>query len=114
LKKTHRIYNELGLQLRNMPGRYYGLDPNRWLIEDGISRELGVAAVELKRPTFRYDYDFSASRFDVQFDYILAQSIFSHAGRDVISISLESFKERLSKIGLVSRYIYPTASAWKC
>src|ERR1700724_2187949 len=25
-----------------LPGRYYGLEPNRWLVEDGISRQLGA------------------------------------------------------------------------
>ena len=91
-----------------LAGHYYGLEPNRWLVEDGIARELGAAVAALKRPTFRYDYDFSANKFGMQFDYILAQSIFSHAGRDVISVALDSFKARLNADGLIlATFIQP-------
>jgi hypothetical protein len=75
-----------------LPGRYYGLEPNRWLIEDGINTQLGEELIELKRPIFLYNSDFSAAHFGVQFDFILAQSIFSHAGPDIVSIALSSFK----------------------
>jgi cyclopropane fatty-acyl-phospholipid synthase-like methyltransferase len=84
-----------------LSGRYFGLEPNRWLIEDGIEREIGHSLVELKRPTFRYDRDFSAAHFGTSFDYILAQSIFSHAGRDIISESLASLRACLIEDGLV-------------
>jgi SAM-dependent methyltransferase len=91
-----------------LAGRYYGLEPNQWLIEDGLNRELGAAALKLKRPTFRNDADFSVDKFDVQFDYILAQSIFSHAGRDIISVALDSFKKNLADSGLViATFIHP-------
>jgi hypothetical protein len=46
-------------------------EPNRWLIEDGISRQLGAELIELKRPIFQYNSDFSAAHFGVQFDSIL-------------------------------------------
>ena len=31
-----------------LPGRYYGLEPNRWLIEDGIAHELGSTIIDIK------------------------------------------------------------------
>jgi SAM-dependent methyltransferase len=90
------------------PGCYYGLEPNRWLIEDGISRQLGAELIELKRPIFLYNSDFSADRFGVQFDFILAQSIFSHAGPDIVSLALCSFKRCLKTNGLaLATFVQP-------
>ncbi len=84
-----------------LEGRYYGLEPNRWLIEDAIDRDLGHTIVDLKRPNFLHHSDFSAAAFGVSFDYILAQSIFSHAGRDVVSKCLAEFQSCLGKSGLI-------------
>src|SRR5438309_10445538 len=33
-------------------GKYLGFEPNEWLVEQGIKRELGEALLEIKRPTF--------------------------------------------------------------
>jgi cyclopropane fatty-acyl-phospholipid synthase-like methyltransferase len=81
--------------------RYYGLEPNRWLIDDAIDREIGRSIIDLKRPTFLHHSDFSATAFGVSFDYILAQSIFSHAGHDVVSKCLAEFRCCLGKSGLI-------------
>jgi SAM-dependent methyltransferase len=85
-----------------LPGRYYGLDPNKWLIEDAIKYELGNEIIDLKRPVFRHETDFRADGFGVTFDFILAQSIFSHAGRDIIMRALTSFRECLSSNGIAA------------
>ena len=60
-------------------GHYHGQDPNQWLIDDGISHELGHYILELKQPHFSNRADFEVG-FDRQFDFIVAQSIFSHTG----------------------------------
>jgi hypothetical protein len=84
-----------------LPGRYYGLEPNRWLIDAGIDEQIGRSMLELKRPIFLYHSDFSATRFGVTFDYILAQSIFSHSGREIIAKCFADFKACLMRDGLV-------------
>src|SRR2546422_11581232 len=33
-------------------GKYFGIEPNEWLVDEGISRELGKSLVGIKRPTF--------------------------------------------------------------
>ena len=33
-------------------GKYFGLEPNEWLVEEGIRRELGDTLVQIKQPTF--------------------------------------------------------------
>lgn len=59
---------------------YFGIEPNKWLIDDGIKHELGgPGLVEAKKPTFSNDNNFTLTTFNRKFDYLLAQSIFSHA-----------------------------------
>jgi len=84
-----------------LPGRYYGLEPNRWLVDAGIDEQIGRSMLEVKRPTFLYHSDFSATRFGVAFDYILAQSIFSHSGREIIAKCFSEFALCLTRDGLV-------------
>src|SRR5262249_5465152 len=84
-----------------LPGRYYGLEPNRWLVEAGIDQQIGRSMLKLKHPTFLYHSDFCATRFGVTFDYILAQSIFSHSGREIIAKCFLEFKVCLAPNGLV-------------
>lgn len=64
-----------------LPGNYFGIEPEQWLIEEGITRELGHDLIRLKRPTFSNDNFFTLSIFNRQFDFILAQSIFSHTSK---------------------------------
>src|SRR5215831_2791013 len=33
-------------------GNYFGIEPNEWLVQQGIKRELGEALLQIKRPTF--------------------------------------------------------------
>jgi cyclopropane fatty-acyl-phospholipid synthase-like methyltransferase len=84
-----------------LPGHYFGLEPNKWLIEDGIERELGRDILRVKRPTFRHDEDFRASHFGVQFDFIVAQSIFSHTGKDLAMTALSDFRTSIKADGLL-------------
>jgi len=59
--------------------RYFGIEPEQWLVEEGIEKEIGRELAERKRPRFRYSAEFPCASFGVQFDFIIAQSIFSHA-----------------------------------
>lgn len=67
-----------------LPGRYFGVEPEQWLIEEGIKHEVGADLIDLKQPVFSNDSDFTLSAFDRQFDFVLAQSIFSHASEPQI------------------------------
>ena len=68
-----------------LPGRYCGVEPEQWLIDEGIRHEVGRDLIDLKQPLFSNDGDFTLSVFDRQFDFILAQSIFSHASEPQIN-----------------------------
>ncbi|MEZ5844975.1 MAG: class I SAM-dependent methyltransferase [Hyphomicrobiaceae bacterium] len=61
-----------------LPGRYCGLEPEEWLVNDGIVHEVGRSQIEIKHPTFDANRDFKLTAFGRQFDFLIAQSIFSH------------------------------------
>ncbi|MCH8025204.1 MAG: class I SAM-dependent methyltransferase [Chloroflexi bacterium] len=75
------------------PERYYGIEPEEWLIEEGIANEVGQDLIDLKRPAFSNDSTFTLTTFGRQFDFILAQSIFSHASRSQIERCLSQAKQ---------------------
>jgi len=83
-------------------GRYFGIAPNKWLIEDAINNQVGKDLIRKKNPQFDYNTDFATNVFSVQFDFIIAQSIFSHAAGDLIGIALRNFKESLKLDGLIA------------
>lgn len=63
------------------PGRYFGMEPEQWLIEEGVKSEIGQDLIRIKKPTFSNDSNFTLSAFGQQFDFMLAQSIFSHTSQ---------------------------------
>jgi SAM-dependent methyltransferase len=84
-----------------LPERYFGLEPNAWLIEEGLDRELGRSILDVKRPTFRHDDDFSVEGFGASFDYVLAQSILSHTSRPQTEACLGSVAGVLAPGGVL-------------
>ena len=87
LRETHHVL-DLGCgSLRGgrllitylLPDRYCGIEPEAWLIEAGFEYELGHDIKDIKRPLFDHNRDFDLGVFDRKFDFIIAQSVFSHA-----------------------------------
>ena len=68
-----------------LPGRYFGIEPEAWLVREGLERELGRDVERLKRPAFIDDRDFTLTAFGRAFDFLLAQSVFSHAAPAQVS-----------------------------
>lgn len=92
-------------------GGYTGLEPNEWLVRDGIANELGEDQVRIKQPRF----EFSASASGLlagtrRYDYMLAQSIFSHTGIDLLQTWLEHAAELLQPTGVLVATFLPAAS----
>jgi len=82
-------------------GNYYGLEPEKWVLEEGIEHELGQGIIDLKKPKFTYNYDFDLTEFkDTKFDFVLAQSVFSHTTRKQIRQCLQSVKNHLKPDGI--------------
>jgi SAM-dependent methyltransferase len=81
-------------------GKYFGIDPNRWLIEDGLAREIGTSIVSVKRPSFAYNDDFACDVFSRRFDFVVAQSIFTHCGKSLARSLLDRFARVLEPEGI--------------
>lgn len=78
-----------------LPGRYFGIEPEQWLIEEGIKNELGEDIIRVKQPVFSNDKNFTLSIFNRKFDFLLAQSIFSHASQRQIRRCLSEAKKTM-------------------
>ena len=85
-----------------LSGHYYGIEPQSWLVEEGLNKELGREILQLKRPVFSHDSDFNCLRFDQKFDFVVAQSIFSHASPAQIHQCLGEVDQSLQPTGVLA------------
>ena len=88
-------------------GKYFGVEPNEWLVDEGIRRELGQTLVQIKRPTFFFsDSPETIAQAKIAFDFALAQWIFSHCGLDLIRDWLSAISRSLAQDGaLVATFL---------
>jgi SAM-dependent methyltransferase len=91
-------------------GRYVGMEPERWLVEEGIEREIGRDLVRIKQPRFLFTADPAeippADDRGNAFDFALAQSVFSHSGLDLVRGWLAALRRRLRPTGaLLATYL---------
>ncbi len=84
------------------PARYFGIEPNAWLIEEAVARQLGEDLVRIKAPRFDHNDRFDTAVFGCRFDFIVAQSIFSHTGPDLVRAGLRSFAASLEPRGIIA------------
>src|SRR6201987_2459849 len=89
-------------------GKYFGVEPNEWLVEEGIRRELGETLVQIKRPTFFFsDSPETIGQSKVAFDFALAQSVFSHCGLDLIKNWLTAISRSFAERGALAATFLP-------
>jgi SAM-dependent methyltransferase len=89
-------------------GKYFGVEPNEWLVKEGIERELGEALLQIKRPTFFFsDSPETVAQAKISFDFALAQSIFSHCGLDLIRDWLSAVSRSLVQDGALLATFLP-------
>ena len=81
-------------------GNYFGVEPNNWLIEEGKKNEIGNELIYLKSPSFSNSSNFDLQNFNTKFDFLIAQSIFSHASKEQIKRCLEQAKLVMKQDGL--------------
>ena len=47
-------------------GKYFGVEPNSWLVKEAITHEIGQDQIRLKSPTFLHNDDFTVTEFGVK------------------------------------------------
>ena len=81
-------------------GKYFGIEPNEWLVREGIKRELGETLLQIKCPTFFFsDSPDTIAQASTSFDFVMAQSIFSHCGLDLVKNWLSGISHSLAQNG---------------
>ena len=81
-------------------GHYFGIEPLPWLIQEGVDNEIGEAMIRIKRPQFSNDENFSLGVFGQQFDFMIAQSIFSHTSQAQIRRCVSEARKVLAPNGV--------------
>jgi hypothetical protein len=87
-------------------GHYCGIEPREWVLDEGLRHEIGADMVAMRAPRFDHGEDFGLTRFGTKFDYVLAQSVFSHTYRDLAVTGLRGIKDALADDGLLVATIY--------
>jgi cyclopropane fatty-acyl-phospholipid synthase-like methyltransferase len=79
--------------------KYYGLEPNQWLIDEAIEKELTHKYVLDRGALFSNNGNFFLKCFGEKFNFILANSIFIHADKNQIEECFKQVNEVLEEGG---------------
>lgn len=74
-------------------GGYHGIEPNVPMFNGGRDFILEPGLIEKKKPSFDHNDQYDFSVFDTKFDFLFAQSIWTHAGKKDIEKMLDGFAE---------------------
>lgn len=91
----------IGIKLINFLDKecYYGIEPNKFMLDTGIKHLLNGTANNTKDPSFSNTASFQLDDFQVdKFDYFIARSIWTHASKEQIIAMLDLF-ESSSTVG---------------
>ena len=83
-------------------GNYHGIEPNIWLVKEGIENETGRDQVGIKKPKFYEGASVAVLPKELLFDFVVARSIFIHGGLDIIDGWLAGINSRLKKPGTLA------------
>ena len=72
-------------------GNYYGIEPNKEMLQLGLDTLLGEKERALKEPSFDHNYDFDFSIFGQKFDFFVARSIWTHTSKKQMTDMLDGF-----------------------
>jgi SAM-dependent methyltransferase len=74
-------------------GCYFGLEPEKLLVESGLKNEFFFEVWKERSPTFSYNYEFDLS-FIGHFDYAMANSIFTHLNESDIKLCFANMRRK--------------------
>lgn len=70
-------------------GHYCGIEPNRDMLQYGLSRIVDPEIVRLKRPRFDHNDRFDLTVFNMTFTHFIARSVWTHADKSQIGAMLD-------------------------
>lgn len=73
------------------PGCFYGIEPHQDRVDLGLREVIEPALRDRAKPTFAYNEDFDLSVFGVEFDFVIARSVWTHASKQQIERMLDTF-----------------------
>jgi SAM-dependent methyltransferase len=79
--------------------RYFGIEPEEWLIDEALEKEIGEKLIEKKNPKFDNNSDFDLKVFDKEYNFVFANSIFIHADREQVKKCISETANILKKNG---------------
>lgn len=80
-------------------GNYFGVEPDKELLTDGVMHEAGPGMVSLKAARFsnRSDFDIVDEWPQIEWDRILAQSILTHTGPALLDAFMARMEEAVNE-----------------
>jgi cyclopropane fatty-acyl-phospholipid synthase-like methyltransferase len=81
-------------------GNYVGVEPNEWLLSDGIKNEIGEDLLSIKKPNLIYSDSIRGRRLGA-INYAIAQSIFSHTKLQLFGTWLSDVSKVLPSDGVL-------------
>ncbi len=89
--------------------KYFGIEPNEWLVREGVRNEVGETLLQIKRPRFFFtDSPAMLNEMKDRFDFAVAQSIFSHCGLDLITQWISFIANSLTPSGALIATFFPS------
>jgi SAM-dependent methyltransferase len=87
-------------------GNYTGIEPNNWLVKEGIRRETGQDQIRIKQPRIYVADGATGLSPGAVFDFAIAQSILSHCGPDLLERWLKEASSHLKNTGVLAATFY--------
>jgi SAM-dependent methyltransferase len=94
------------------PGRYFGIEPNRQMLQVALDELVEREVVQRADARFDHNEDFDFTVFSESFDFVVARSVWTHASKPQIAAMLDSFVATASPSG-VFLASYRAATAWR-
>lgn len=92
------------------PGCYYGIEPYTERLQIGLDWIMEPEALERAAPHFAANDDLDLSVFGVQFDFVIARSIWTHTSKTQICTMLDTFLEASAPDGVLLVSYVPTSA----
>jgi SAM-dependent methyltransferase len=89
-------------------GHYLGIDKERMLIDEGMTKELGEELCRSKEPRFVVSSEFEFEKFSEHADFVWAQSLFTHLPPRLIEKCLKNLRGWVSPSGVFYATFFET------